>query len=406
MKALLIAAGGRGKVEPFLALGRGLLDRGHEPTVAAPRRFAALAGRLGVNFIELDDSLYALRAQLDDAGVAVQRIPYLAEADLQRWLDGLTQLVEEDADVVVVNPHALGADAVAERSGVPVLPAQLVPTAPATREFPAPGAPSWMPMPLRRRTWRMIEADRPAWRSRIARWRADRLGLPARAPRFAQLVDRHGVLSGWSRHVLPAPADWPAAAAPLGFWTMPAGRAAGLPDGVDRFLAGGEPPVLVVLDDLLGPDTKRLARSIAGALRSLGRRGLLVTRGSGLSAGLVADDLYLVDQLNLSAVMPRVAAVLHQGGVSMIAAALSAGTPQVTHPLVEDQLFWARRLHRMGVAPEPLDRLSAHSLADALDDAMDLRPSIGELQAALAEEDGVAAAIDRIERAGEPGLRN
>lgn len=398
MKVLLIAAGGRGKVEPFLALGRGLRAAGHEAVLAVPRRFAGLVGGFDLPFVGLDDSLFALQEQLDGAGVAVQRAPYLTEAHLQRWLDSLTQLTELDPDVVVFNPKALGAASIAERLRVPVLPAQLVPTAPATSAFAAPGAPLWTPSVLHRWTWRMTGVDPRAWRSRIARWRADRLGLPAQGPEFAALVDRHGVLSAWSRHVLPAPDDWPGPAAPLGFWTLSAAGAAGLPNGVEQFLAAGEPPVLVVLDDLLGPDTKRLAQAVAEGLRGVNRRGLLVLRGSGLDAGLVLDDLYLIDHLPFSEVLPRTAALVHQGSVHTLATALAAGVPQVTNPFFEDQLFWADRLYRIGAAPEPLDRLSPHSLAYALEDAVDLQPSIRQLQAALVEEDGVTAAVDRLER--------
>ena len=397
MRVLLIAAGGRGKVEPFLALGCGLRAAGFESMLAAPGRFEALATRCRVGFTGLDGSLFALQERLDDAGVAVQRAPYLTEADLQRWLDSLARLTQLGPDVVVFNAKALGAASIAEKLGVPAVPAQLVPVAPATREFAAPGAPLWTPSVLRRWTWRMSGVDPRAWRSRIARWRSERLGLPAEGPGFVDLVDRQGVLSGWSRHVLPAPADWPDTAKPLGFWTGP-DALGGLPVGVEQFLAGVDPPVLVVLDDLLGPDAKRLAQAVAEGLGSLSRRGLLVARGSGLDEGLLLDDLFLVDHLPFSAIMPRVAAVAHSGGVHTMAAALAAGLPQVTYPFYEDQLFWADRLYRIGAAPEPLDRLSSRSLAYALEDAVDLQPTVERLRQALAEEDGVAAAVDRLEQ--------
>jgi sterol 3beta-glucosyltransferase len=397
MKVLLIAAGGRGKVEPFLALGCGLRAAGHQPMLAASGRFAPLAARCSVRFAGLDESLFALRERLDDAGVAAQRAPYLTEANLQRWLDSLARLTQVGPDVVVFNAKALGAASIAEKLGVPAVPAQLVPVAPATREFAAPGAPSWTPSVLRRWTWRMSGVDPRAWRSRVARWRADRLGLPAEGPGFVDLVDRQGVLSGWSRHVLPAPADWPEAAMPLGFWTGPDALGV-LSAEVEQFLAGGDPPVLVVLDDLLGPDAKRLAQAVSEGLGSLNRRGLLVARGSGLDEGLLLDDLYLVDHLPFPAIMPRVAAVVHSGGAHTMAAALTAGLPQVTHPFYGDQLFWADRLYRIGAAPEPLDRLSSHTLAYALEDAVDLQPAVDRLRRALAEEDGVAAAVGRLEQ--------
>jgi sterol 3beta-glucosyltransferase len=398
MKVLLIAAGGRGKVEPFMALGRGLRAAGHEPMLAAPGRFAPLAASCQVGFISLDGSLFALQERLDDAGVAVQRAPYLTEANLQRWLDSLARLTQLNLNLVVFNAKALGAASIAEKLGIPAVPAQVVPVAPSTREFAAPGAPLWTPSVLRRWTWRMSGVDPRAWRSRLARWRSERLGLPGEGAGFADLVEGQGVLSGWSRHVLPAPVDWADAAKPLGFWMSPVRGV--LPAGVEQFLAGGDPPVLVVLDDLLGRDAKRLVQAVAEGLGSLNRRGLLVARGSGLDEGLLLDDLYLVDQLPFSAIMPRVAAVVHSGGVHAMAAALAAGLPQVTYPFYDDQLFWADRLYRIGAAPEPLDRLSSRSLAYALEDAVDLQPSVERLRDALAEEDGVAVAVDRLERAG------
>lgn len=207
----------------------------------------------------------------------------------------------------------------------------------------------------------------------------------------------HGVLNAWSRHVLPAPADWPPEAAPLGFWTRPESSGTELPEDVRQFLTEGAPPVLFVLDDLYGADTKRLARAITAGLRLVGRRGLIVARKSGLTPGPISEDLYLADHLSFPAVMPHIAAVVHHGTISTIAAALSAGVPQVTQPSFEDQLFWASRLHHLGLVPEPLDRLSSQSLADALEDAIDLRPAVQRIQTAINDEDGTAAAVVRIE---------
>lgn len=399
MRALLVAAGGRGKVEPFVALAQGLRTAGHDAVVAAPKHFARLAATAGVGFAGLDDSLVTEQERLDAAGVGASRTPYLAEPALRRWLAGLSALVDLNPDVVVYAQGAFGAPAIAEKRRVPLLPAQFTPTAPATSEFAAPSAPLWMPRGLRRRSWKSAGAIQRRWRSVIARWKAERLGLPAQCPDFAQLVADHGVLSAWSRHFLPAPADWPPEAAPLGFWTRPESSGTELPEDVRQFLTEGAPPVLFVLDDLYGADTKRLARAITAGLRLVGRRGLIIARKSGLTPGPISEDLHLANHLSFPTVMPHIAAVVHHGTISTIAVALTAGVPQVTQPSFEDQLFWASRLHHLGLAPEPLDRLSSQSLADALEDAIDLRPAVERVQTALKDEDGIAAAVTRIERA-------
>lgn len=399
MNVLLIAAGDRAQVEPFAALARGLGEAGHIATVAAPSRFATLADEVGVAFAGLDDSAFTIREELGRAGVGGSRSPYLTEPDLYRWLDGLTALTDMDADIVVFARGAVGGSSVADRLGVPAIPAQVVPTAPATAAFAALNAPPWTPHALHRWTWSNSDAAPHPWGSALARWRIKCLGLRAEETPFSVLAIERGVLSAWSRHLLPAPPDWPPSAAPLGFWTLPAGAAPTLPADVVGYLSAGDRPVLIVLDDLCLPDAIHTARTIAQSLRANHERGLLVAGRSGLASGPVTDRLYVVDRTHLSAVIPRVSAVLHRGGIDAIAAALTAGVPQLVHPATEAQRFWAERLTRLGVAPEPLDRLTPRRLADALRRSIARRPAAEYLRGVLRDEDGVGACIARLEQA-------
>ena len=89
-------------------------------------------------------------------------------------------------------------------------------------------------------------------------------------------------------------------------------------------------------------------------------------------------------------------------------AAVAAGKPQVICPVGFDQPFWAGRLHRLGVAPQPLPmaQLSADNLASALRACLD-EPAYRDRAAALASrirtEDGAAAVLSLIERLSPPG---
>ncbi len=65
MKVLILAFGTRGDVQPFVALARELRVRGHDPVLAAPQRFAVLAGEHGVPFSPVDDGPLRL---MDTAG--------------------------------------------------------------------------------------------------------------------------------------------------------------------------------------------------------------------------------------------------------------------------------------------------------------------------------------------------
>lgn len=118
-----------------------------------------------------------------------------------------------------------------------------------------------------------------------------------------------------------------------------------------------------------------------------------------LESGPVTDRLYVVDRIHLSAVMPRVSAVIHRGGIDAIAAALIVGVPQLVYPAAEAQRFWAERLTLLGVAPEPLDRLAPRRLADALRRSIARGPAAEHLRGVLRDEDGVGACIARLEQA-------
>jgi sterol 3beta-glucosyltransferase len=102
-------------------------------------------------------------------------------------------------------------------------------------------------------------------------------------------------------------------------------------------------------------------------------------------------------------VFPRTAVIVHHGGAGTTAAAVRAGRPQVVCPFVGDQPFWGRRMHQLGVAPEPVDqrRLSAPRLAAAIREAIDDPAMISaarRLGDQVRAENGVATAVDVLEQ--------
>ena len=398
-RPLLITTGSRGDVQPFLVLARALAESGAGPVVAAPRRFGDLATRFGVEFVGLDDSILDLQDELVGAGpvraaLSLGRIRPL----MRRWLDDLAELAHEEAgraDVVVFTQKALGGASVAERLGVPGLPAQLIPTGPPTSTFQVPFAPVGTPRPLRRASWSLVGASEAPWRRMVAQWRSTRLGVTTRPIPFSRIVASRGILSAWSPRLLAAPPEWRSSQRPLGFWRL---REAGtLPADVERFLVAGPPPVVVGFGSMRHGDPARFTREVVDGLRRAGRRGILLAGWAGLSAS-GGDDVLAVEEAPLGGLLPRAAAVVHHGGVGTVGAALHAGTPQIIRPFFGDQPFWAGRLRELGVSPRPLERMTGEALAERLRAIDALADAAGALGEAMADEDGCAAAIDRINR--------
>ena len=396
-RPLLITTGSRGDVQPFLVLARALSEAGAHPVVAAPRRFDNLAARFGVEFIGLDDSILDLQDELVGAGPvrAVRSLGRIRPL-MRRWLNDLAELAHGEAgraDIAVFTQKVLGGASLAERLKIPGLPAQLIPTGPPTSAFRAPLAPVGTPRLLRRASWLLVGAAEAPWRRMVAQWRSARLGLKTRPIPFSRIVATRGILSAWSPRLLAAPPEWHSSQSPLGFWRS---RETGtLPPDIERFLADGPPPVVIGFGSMRHDDPARLAREVVDGLRRAGRRGILLAGWSGLSVS-GGGDILAVEEAPLGGLLPRAAAIVHHGGVGTVGAALHAGTPQVISPFFGDQSFWAGRLRELGVAPRPLRRITGEALAERLRAADALADTAGALGEVMADEDGCAAAIGRI----------
>ncbi|MET7338006.1 glycosyltransferase [Nonomuraea sp. NPDC005650] len=398
MRPLLITVGSRGDVQPFLALARGLLAAGHRPVLAAPRRFEPLATRHGVEFAPLNDEMFALQDSVKGQGVrAAITAARSVRPILRRLLDDQAALAARSADVVVYHPKSLGGPYVAEKLGVPALAALLIPLYIPTSAFPSPIFPVRPPGPLNRASWRVAAAIEAPYRGTIRTWRAEALGLQDGFRPMADLIKTGSVLHAWSPHLMPAPADWPGSARPIGFWTMPLDDTWTPPERLARFLEQGEPPVYVGFGSSTTGDPDSMTATVLEGVRLAGRRAVLATGWGALRPGAVADDVLVMEEAPHDWLLPRVAVAVHHGGIGTAAAALRAGMPQVVRPFLGDQPFWAGRLHHLGVAPAPLrGRLTATRLATAITTATELAPAARALAGDVAGEDGVTTAITRI----------
>jgi sterol 3beta-glucosyltransferase len=400
MRPLLITVGSRGDVQPYLALAAGLRSAGHRPVVAAPRRFGSLAARHGIAYVPLNDEMLDLQDAARGGVRAAVTTARSVKPILRRLLDDQATLVDQHPDVVIYHPKSLGGPYIAEKLGVPALAGLLLPLYVPTGAFASPIIPVRLPRALNRTSWRITAAVEAPYRGTVRRWRADALGLDGEFRPVADLVRAGRVLHGWSRHLLPAPADWPATARPTGFWTLPAGDDWTPPDRLVTFLEAGEPPVYVGFGSMVPRDPAAMTRTVLDAVRSAGRRAVLATGWGGLRPDLEAEGVLVIDEAPHDWLLPRTAAVVHHGGVGTVAAALRAGVPQVVRPFVGDQPFWAERLHRLGVAPAPLTgRLTTDRLAAAITAASDSATEARALAGRMAAEDGIANAVAAIEDA-------
>jgi UDP:flavonoid glycosyltransferase YjiC (YdhE family) len=413
-----MTAGSRGDVAPYTGLGHGLAEAGHEVVVVTHERFGGLVRAAGLGFRGLPvDPRAELAAELGEAlhraGSSAGKLLRLfgRARGLVGEMAGAMLAAAEGAEVLLVNGAVapLG-QVIGEGLGVPGIGVYLQPLAPS-REFAPPviGTGSWGPL-VNQVTARAVNAGLDTVFRDACRDLRARLGLPRRSVGATRRAwERAGwqVFHGFSRHVLPRPADWREGLTVTGYWWPRAAPGARLPDEVEAFLAAGPPPVFVGLGSATVPDPEGLSAAVVGALRSAGVRGIVQRGWAGLAAGnaksAAAPDMLTVDEVPHDLLFPRTAAVVHHCGAGTTAAGLRAGVPAVPVPVQFDAAFWARRLTALGVAPRalPLRSLDPGTLAAAVRTAVrapGYAARAAEVAARVRAEDGVAPVREALAR--------
>ncbi|SEN51763.1 glycosyltransferase [Nonomuraea pusilla] len=383
MKVLILTHGTRGDVQPYAALALALRTAGHEPVLAGPAAMASLAEPHDITFAPLHDGPNTL---IDDPDIrqAVEtnyrglrgkkvalRVMRRTKPLMAAVLDDLVTVAEQGADLVVHAPGIPGQH-VAERLGVPAVPAALQPVWVPTAAFPNPMLPVPLPGALNRASYLPIRLMLRSLGGIADDLRERRLGLPRRRGRHDILRGPDGrpatVLHGFSRHLLPGRLDYPAWVHTTGFWFLPAPPGWAPSPELAAFLEAGQPPVYVGFGSMAGTDPRRVGRIVTEAVRLAGVRAVLASGWGGIQATDLPDTVHQLDQAPHDWLFPRMAAIVHHGGSGTTGAALAAGRPQVVCPFVADQPFWAARAHAAGVAvpPQPQRRLTPETLAAAI----------------------------------------
>ena len=422
-RIVLTSWGSHGDLNPFLGLALALRARGHDLVLAMPAHYRQLVESEGMRHhpispdIEPGDRDLVRRIMDPRRGTEVIVREILVPAIRDSYAD--LWAATERADLLVSHPVTFAGPLVGERRGMRWLSAVLAPMSFFSRhEIPAfPPAPwtarlSQVPGAGRALTGLARAATRH-WTRPVGQLR-DELGLPDRGdPLFGGQFSPHGTLALFSRLLAEPQPDWPSQVAVTGFVFHD--RTSGPGPGADllAWLDAGEPPIVFTLGTSAGATDRAASRFYAAsvaAARRIGRRALLVTGADPTSRPPIGGDdaVRVVGAVPYSAIFPRAAAVVHQGGAGTTAQALAAGVPQLVVPFAHDQPDNAVRVERLGVARWiPAGRYDAGRAASLLGELLTGRRSAaGESPAARAEvvgkavrsEDGAGSACEAIER--------
>lgn len=413
MKLVIATYGTEGDTRPLAALGRALMDAGHEVRLLADAATLGSAATLGVPSAPLSGDIRRAIAPEGALADAVRgrggftdtskALAAIANANTGAWMREVVDASAGCDAILVSGLVSFVGLSVAEYRGIPAIGTGMIPITP-TAEFASPFLPPGkLPRWLNRASHRLVNALLwQAFRKSTNAARASVCGLP---PRQHVWTD-HPMLYGVSPALLSGPADWPANAQACGQWRIDA-RAWAPPPELAAFLDAGEPPVYIGFGSMAGFDRAAMAAALTHALA--GRRALFYPGWSGIDASLLPAHVRVIGDTPHDWLFPRVAMAVHHGGSGTTHSAARAGIASGVVPFAGDQFFWANRLQRLGVAAAPVAgrRMDAVALARAIAFAErgETKARAMELGARLAQEDGLKRAVSAIERWVRPRAR-
>ena len=349
MRVLLSAVGSRGDVQPLLALALELRARGHESRLCAPPDFRDLIEGWGLSFVPVGPEVR--HAGSGPPAAAGRPSPEAIRQLMTNTIADQFATLGEAArgcDVIVASTALqYAARSVAEQRGIPYFFAAYSPIVLPSPHHAPPPLPGQLPT-------KGAADNRTLWDQQAQRWN-ELFGAALNEQRSAAGLDPVADVRSHmftDRPLLaadPTLAPWPTISelqvTQTGAWMLPDQRP--LSEELKAFLEGGEPPIYFGFGSVHTP--QETSRAMIEAARALRRRAIVLRGWAGLALLDDEPDCLSISEVNLQALFPRVAAVVHHGGAGTTTTAARAGAPQVIVPHKYDQYYFADRIGQLGV---------------------------------------------------------
>ena len=358
---VLFTSGTGGDINPFMRIQAGLHQRGFRTVLLAPTFHEKLVHGAGLPY-QTFGTAEQFQAVLADPALWDERKGFGVVwrgllPSIRVMQDFVAALPPEQSCVVLSHPFLAPIAALARsiRSDLHIVGAYLAPANLRSVYDPMTlgslNVPKWVPLPWRRALWRFVDwgwidpellPGLNAARSAI--------NLPPVAKHFLlhmqEVCDASvGLFPAW---YAPSQPDWPTPYAAGKFPLLAVPVESTLPPTLERFLTAGDAPI-VFTPGTGHQHARHFFETALAACRKLGRRGLFISANEEQIPKALPPEILWQPFAPFDVLLPRVAAIVHHGGVGTTAEALRAGVPQLVMPFAFDQFDNGIRVSALGV---------------------------------------------------------
>ena len=377
MKIIITSVGTRGDMEPFLAIGQILWEKGHHVICAFPEQFREIVEEAGLEFFSLGARFIEMlesdigKAAMGGEGSGLKKFVALiklarAGAKINKELiHKQYEIIErEDPDRIVYNPKAVYPILWGLKHRGKTVMISPVPYLHYTREQAHVAFNRNFGPFLNKLTYSLANFGLITTNLMSAKWLAIKPKVSRRQVRLA-LASNKAVYT-ISPSLFSRPEYWGKNLQVLGFHERKSVVDWVPNDGLTDFLAKHPRILFITFGSMTNPNPREKTKVILDILER-NRIPAIINTASG---GLVEPENYdrelvhFVSGIPYHWLFPKVYAVIHHGGSGTTHLALRYGCATMIIPHIIDQFVWSKIIQRLGVGPKGVrvDKISGKSV--------------------------------------------
>jgi len=408
--------GTRGDVQPYIALALGLMDKGHQVTIAAPENFKTFVEGFGITFHPLYGDAEEMMNSPEGQTVlktenTIKLMKYFfnvlheIKVPLRKsYIEGINKV-----DFIIANTATLPiTNAIAEKQNKKLALTYFMPPVVPTAEFPL-GDFDFLNFPSYNKLtyklahifyWKFVKNETNEFRQE--------LGLPILKENLISYIDKQKPLDLYciSPSLIPRPKDWEENHKITGFLTISKEYRENhvmdkIPAGLNDWLSQGGKPIYMGFGSNGIGDTRKFISILNDVLTKTNERILFCTGWSLFESLPVHKNLFVTKYVNHEAVLPKCKAGIFHGGAGTLAAMLRNQLPVIIISFYTDQPTWGKIIERMKLGAHiPIKKLTTEKLLRALAiiQTAEVKENAATIGRQIINENGLDKAVSEVEK--------